>query len=91
MAHVRKGQLTAIKEWRKHLRFWKRFFWKAERKEAQRQARREATEMTKARPPRRAFDLEENLKQAVYPSQNRRTNFYSPGETLPESYAHSFF
>ncbi|WP_137045951.1 hypothetical protein [Pseudolabrys sp. FHR47] len=57
MTHVRKGQLTAIKEWRKHLREWKQVFWKAERKEAQRQARREASEMTKARPPRRAFDF----------------------------------
>lgn len=57
MTHVRKGQLTAIKEWRKHLREWKQVFWKAERKEAQRQARRDANEMTKALPPRRAFDL----------------------------------
>ncbi|HWK96543.1 MAG TPA: hypothetical protein VNR39_14085 [Pseudolabrys sp.] len=57
MTHVRKGQLTAIKEWRKHLREWKQVFWKAERKEAQRQARRQANEMTKARPSRRAFDL----------------------------------
>ena len=46
MPHVKKGQLTAIGEWRKHLRFWKRFFWKAERREARRQAREEA----KARP-----------------------------------------
>jgi hypothetical protein len=53
MAHVRKGQLTASGEWRKHLRFWKRFFWKAERREARRQARQEA----RARPPRRAFDF----------------------------------
>lgn len=65
MTHVRKGQLTAIKEWRKHLREWKRVFWKAERKEAQRQARREASEMTKARPPRRAFDLEAWLALSV--------------------------
>jgi hypothetical protein len=53
MAHVKKGQLTAIGEWRKHLRFWKRFFWKAERREARRQAREEA----KAWPQRRAFDF----------------------------------
>ena len=26
MAHVKKGQLTAIHEWRKHLRFWKQSF-----------------------------------------------------------------
>ena len=53
MPHVKKGQLTAIGEWRKHLRFWKRFFWKAERREARRQAREEA----KARPSRGAFDF----------------------------------
>ena len=53
MADVRKGQLTASKKWAKHLRFLKRFFWKAERKEARRQLREE----TKARPPRRAFDF----------------------------------
>jgi truncated hemoglobin YjbI len=57
MAHVRKGQLTASGEWRKHLRFWKRFFSKAERKEARRQAREQARHEAKARPPRRAFDL----------------------------------
>lgn len=54
MAHVRKGQLTASKEWAKHLRFWKRVFWKAERREARRHARDEA----KARPDGRAFDFE---------------------------------
>lgn len=33
MAHVHIGQLTATKEWAKHLRpFWKREFWKRERK-----------------------------------------------------------
>jgi hypothetical protein len=31
MAHVRKGQLTRTPQW-KHLRDWKRVFWKAERK-----------------------------------------------------------
>jgi hypothetical protein len=41
VAHVRKGQLTAIKEWRKHLRFWKKIFWHAERREAKRQAIKE--------------------------------------------------
>jgi hypothetical protein len=55
MAHVKKGQLTAPGEWAKHLRFWKRFYWKAERKEARRQAREE--EEAKARPPRRALDF----------------------------------
>lgn len=53
MAHVKNGQLTASREWAKHLRFWKRFYWKAERQEARRQAKQEA----KARPPRRAFDF----------------------------------
>jgi hypothetical protein len=32
MAHIRKGQLTAAKEWWRHLRHTKRDFWKAERK-----------------------------------------------------------
>lgn len=33
MAHIHKGQLTATKEWAKHLRpWWKRDFWKRERK-----------------------------------------------------------
>jgi hypothetical protein len=33
MSTIKKGQITASKEWRKHLRrFWKRRFWKAERK-----------------------------------------------------------
>ncbi|GAB5470909.1 MAG: hypothetical protein Kilf2KO_39390 [Rhodospirillales bacterium] len=32
MSHVKKGQLTASGEWRKHLRpDCKRFFWKGER------------------------------------------------------------
>jgi len=39
MAHITKGQLTALPEWRKHLRFLKRVFWKAERREAKRQAK----------------------------------------------------
>jgi hypothetical protein len=34
MAHVKKGQLTAAPQWWKHLRDWKRVFWKAERKAA---------------------------------------------------------
>jgi hypothetical protein len=33
MAHIHKDQLTATKEFAKHLRFWgKRDFWKRERK-----------------------------------------------------------
>ncbi len=38
MASVKKGQLTATKEWAKHLRWWKRMFWKAERKAAKKLA-----------------------------------------------------
>jgi hypothetical protein len=32
MAHIRKGQLTPAPQWWKHLRDWKRAFWKKERK-----------------------------------------------------------
>jgi hypothetical protein len=31
MAQKRKGQLTASPQWWRHLRDWKRVFWKAER------------------------------------------------------------
>ena len=35
MAHIHIGQLTATKEWARHLRpWWKRDFWKRERKAA---------------------------------------------------------
>jgi len=35
MASKKKGQMTASKEWARHLRrFWKRDFWKRERKAA---------------------------------------------------------
>jgi len=34
MAHVRKDQLTPAPQWWKHLREWKRVFWKRERKAA---------------------------------------------------------
>ncbi len=36
MAHIRKGQLAATGEWRKHLRFLKRAFWKKERQAGKR-------------------------------------------------------
>lgn len=39
MATVKKGVLTRSPQWWKHLRDWKRFFWKAERKAAQRVAK----------------------------------------------------
>jgi hypothetical protein len=42
MAHVRKGQLTPAPQWWKHLRDWKRVFWKAERKAGRIEAVREA-------------------------------------------------
>jgi hypothetical protein len=32
MANVKKGNLTPPPQWWKHLRDWKRFFWKGERK-----------------------------------------------------------
>jgi len=31
MAHKRKGQLTSSPQWWKHLKDWKRVFWKSER------------------------------------------------------------
>lgn len=36
MAHKHKGQLTAAPQWWKHLKEYKRIFWKAERKAQQR-------------------------------------------------------
>lgn len=36
MATIKKGVLTASPQWWKHLRDWKRIFWKKERKAAQR-------------------------------------------------------
>jgi hypothetical protein len=45
MAHVHVGQLTATKEWAKHLRpFWKRELWKRERKVGRRDAVARASE-----------------------------------------------
>jgi hypothetical protein len=32
MASVKKGNITAAQQWWKHLRKWKRVFWKKERK-----------------------------------------------------------
>lgn len=40
MASVKKGTLSRSPQWWKHLRGWKRIFWKKERKAAQRAARR---------------------------------------------------
>lgn len=39
MATVKKGTLTRAPQWWKHLRDWKRVFWKRERKAAQRDVR----------------------------------------------------
>jgi len=41
MAHVRKGQLAKSPQWWKHLRDWKRTFWKKERGAGRRAVRRE--------------------------------------------------
>lgn len=48
MANVKKGLLTPPPQWWKHLRDWKRVFWKRERKAAQRETRRQNDE-TKCR------------------------------------------
>jgi hypothetical protein len=42
MATVKKGLQTATGEWRKHLRWLKRMFWKAERQAAQKAAAKDA-------------------------------------------------
>lgn len=39
MANVKKGNLTKSPQWWKHLKDFKRFFWKAERKAQQKDAR----------------------------------------------------
>jgi len=47
MASVRKGILTASREWWKHLRWTKRVFWKAERKAAKSAACKEVESSNK--------------------------------------------
>jgi hypothetical protein len=42
MATVKKGVRVPSPQWAKHLRGWKRFFWKTHRKEERREARRES-------------------------------------------------
>lgn len=42
MATVKRGTLTKAPQWQKHLRDWKRIFWKKERKAAQRDIERTA-------------------------------------------------
>lgn len=42
MSSIKKGQLTSAQEWWKHLRpFWKRVFWKKERKAAKKMIKEE--------------------------------------------------
>jgi len=41
MATKKKGILTSSPQWRKHLKEWKRVFWKKERKAAVREIRKE--------------------------------------------------
>jgi hypothetical protein len=41
VANVKKGQLVPSPEWRKHLRWVKRLFWKRQRQAEKRMARRE--------------------------------------------------
>jgi hypothetical protein len=42
MANVKKGQTVSEPEWWRHLRAWKRVFWKKQRQAFKRAARREA-------------------------------------------------
>lgn len=41
MANVKKGNMTPPPQWWKHLKDWKRVFWKKERKNQQRQIRKD--------------------------------------------------
>lgn len=41
MAHVKKGQLTKSPQWWKHLKDWKRVFWKSERRAQKEQIKKE--------------------------------------------------
>jgi hypothetical protein len=43
MANVKKGNLTPPPQWWKHLRDWKRFFWKRERVAQKKEINKEAT------------------------------------------------
>lgn len=44
MATKKRGVLTSAPQWWKHLRDWKRHFWKKERKAAQRDAKKQVKE-----------------------------------------------
>ena len=39
MANVKKGNLTKAPQWQKHLREWKKVFWKSERSAAKKYVR----------------------------------------------------
>ena len=41
MAHAQKDQLTPPPQWWKHLKEWKRFFWKSERQAHKRSIKRD--------------------------------------------------
>lgn len=44
MANVKKGQLVPSPQWWKHLKDWKRVFWKKERKASDRDAKKQVKE-----------------------------------------------
>lgn len=43
MAHKQQGVLVRSPQWWKHLREWKRVFWKAQRQATKRESKHEAT------------------------------------------------
>jgi hypothetical protein len=49
MATKKKGILTRAPQWWRHLRDWKRTFWKRERKAAQRAAKKESKDEGRAK------------------------------------------
>jgi hypothetical protein len=51
MATVKKGTLTPAGEWRKHLRWTKRAFWKGERQAAKSDALQQVSGEAEAGPP----------------------------------------
>lgn len=46
MAHKRPGQFKRPPQWWKHLRDWKRYFWKGERQALKRYLREEKKDLT---------------------------------------------
>lgn len=44
MATKKKGLITVTKEWRKHLRDWKKLFWNKERRAAEKEIRKRLDE-----------------------------------------------